>query len=53
MNFFPQLTPGKEFCTVGERTWFLEDSVRKRRVMAYAATEILLTALGLADANSL
>jgi hypothetical protein len=45
MNSFRRKSTGNEFCTVGERTWFLEDSVRKRRVMAYAATEILLTAL--------
>ncbi len=45
MNYFPRLPSGKKFCTVGERTWFLEDSVRKRRVVAYVATEILLTAL--------
>ena len=32
-----------ELCTVGERTWFLEDS-EQRRIRALLADEILLTA---------
>jgi|GEM_PF-5687507 len=39
------MNPAKdaELCTVGERTWFLEDS-EQRRIRALLADEILLTA---------